>query len=92
MKKDIQTLAGAEADQLGLARFSKAMRDKLAKKRSEGRSGWNYPPHNGYGTTVKRLRRMMADHVAKGDPIDIANFCMMIWNRENPGPTKRGPK
>ena len=75
---------GEKADSVGVRRFTKAMKSKLAAKRAEGRGGWNRLPENGYGTSIARLRRMMLKHVEKGDPVDIANFCMMIWNRSNP--------
>ena len=81
---------GAAADTIGVRRFAKAMQEKLSQKRAEGRGGWNREPGGGYGTGIPRLHRMMLAHVDKGDPVDIANFCMMIWNRENPtGKIKR---
>jgi hypothetical protein len=82
------------ADDVGVERFAKAMSTKLAKKRDEGRSGWNREPYTvqpdrgdrvgRFGCTVSDLREMLREHFATGDPVDIANFCMMIWNRENP--------
>ena len=55
--------------------FAAAMKEKMAKKRHEGRSGWESCP-------IGELRRMLHEHLNKGDPVDIANFCMMLWNRE----------
>lgn len=63
----------------GVLRFSAAMRAKLDKKRRAGRGGWNRPEE----CTIEYLRELLAEHVLKGDPLDIANLCMMIWNREN---------
>ena len=85
MKQQItEIFDDAEADSIGVRRFAKAMAVKLTDKRAEGRGGWHRPPSNGYGTGIARLRRMMLAHIEKGDPVDIANFCMMIWNREHP--------
>ena len=85
MIDDIREIGCNEnADELGVFRFSNAMNKKLAQKREEGRGGWNREPGGGYGTGIPRLRRMLLEHIEKGDPVDIANFCMMIWNRENP--------
>lgn len=69
-----------DADEIGVQRFAKAMDIKLAKKRDEGRGGWFIPS----ACPVEYLRDLLAEHVSKGDPVDIANLAMMIWNRENP--------
>ena len=65
---------------IGTFRFRNAMKAKLEKKVLEGRGGWNIPSQ----CSIKRLEQMLLDHVKKGDPVDIANFCMFIWNRRNP--------
>lgn len=54
-----------------------AMMLKLDKKYSEGRSGWNDKDK----VSNKTLSQMLRDHVEKGDPVDVANFCMMIYFR-----------
>lgn len=64
------------------------MREKLSTKRAEGYGGWNQPEE----CSVERLKEMLVEHLPKGDMIDIANFAMMIWNREHPNglePQKR---
>lgn len=68
------------ADEIGIDRFSAAMRAKMEKKRGEGRRGWNEWDE----CTVDMLWSMLSEHIAKRDPVDIGNFAMMIWNRENP--------
>lgn len=81
MKKDITTFKnGARVDNEGVKRFADAMRRKLAKKRKEGRGGWQRPDE----VTDAGLWEMMVDHVKSGDVLDVGNFCMMIWNRRNP--------
>lgn len=71
---------GIEADHLGVRRFTREMHRKMTKKRHQGYGGWNLPAQ----CTVESLTNMLADHLRKGDMIDIANFAMMIWNRQNP--------
>jgi hypothetical protein len=54
--------------------FARMMKEKLAKKRAEGRGGWNDPTQ----CSVEYLNTLLLDHVEKGDPVDVANFCMML--------------
>lgn len=54
--------------------FAAAMKAKMAASRSKGRGGWLQCP-------VGRLQAMLAEHLKKGDPVDVANFAMMLWNR-----------
>ena len=65
-------------DDAGVDRFARAMRAKLAEKAAEGKYGWDDPDV----CDIDELKGMLIEHVEKGDPVDIANFCMMIWNRE----------
>lgn len=64
----------------GLKRFTAVMRQKLDAKAQQGRGGWNDPSI----LPMKRLKELLREHVEKGDPVDIANFCMMLWNRQFP--------
>lgn len=68
-----------EIDEEGVDRFAVAMKEKLAKKRAQGYGGWSDD------CTVEHLADLLIDHVPKGDPVDIANFCMMVWNRTRAG-------
>ena len=75
------------ADEIGVDRFAQAMLAKLAQKRREGRHGWNLTHGESgreWGCTVRDLEIDLRQHLAKGDVVDVANFCMMIWNRRNP--------
>lgn len=65
-------------DDLAVDRFAIAMKAKLAAKRGEGRSGWEDPAQ----CRTADLARMLLEHVQKGDPVDIANFAMMLHQRE----------
>lgn len=65
-------------DDVAIDRFCAAMKAKMALKRAEGRGGWEDPQQVG----EPELADMLVDHIMKGDPIDIANFCMMLHQRE----------
>ncbi|NTF87537.1 hypothetical protein G6L46_10415 [Agrobacterium rhizogenes] len=67
----------AHSDDLAVDSFYSAMKGKLAKKRDEGRSGWDDPDQ----CSVEFLSKLLREHVAKGDPVDVANFAMMIHQR-----------
>ena len=53
--------------------FAEAMKDRMEMQRVNGRSGWRECP-------AEDLREMLSACVAKGDPLDVANFCMMLWS------------
>lgn len=65
-----------EVDNNAVHRFSKAMRLKLAQARDKGRSGWNSTE-----VTDQMLSDALRAHVEKGDPVDVANFCMFLHER-----------
>jgi hypothetical protein len=58
--------------------IAEAMKAKLGQKRLEGRGGWNDPEQ----CSSDQLAKMLINHVTKGDVIDIANFCAMLYNRD----------
>ncbi len=63
--------AAVHGDDVAVDMFAKAMKEKLAQARSKGRSGWQ--------TCSKyELSNMLREHVEKGDPRDVANFCMFL--------------
>lgn len=66
----------AEGDDIAVDRFAEAMKEKMAAARAKGRGGWEGPTCN-----AQMLSDMLRNHVEKGDPRDVANFCMMLWNR-----------
>lgn len=67
-------------DDISVDRFAEAMKAKLAEKRGEGYGGWDDPEQ----CHVDDLAQMLVNHIAKGDPVDIANFCMMMHQRRAP--------
>jgi hypothetical protein len=78
-KAPSQFLFQQHDDDTAVDRFAIAMKDKLAKKRGEGRAGWDDEEY----CPVEWLKQEMKRHSLKGDPVDVGNFAMMIWNREN---------
>jgi hypothetical protein len=69
--------AAAEFDDGAVDAFAVDMKAKLARKRAQGRGGWHDPER----CTVGELSEMLAEHVDKGDPLDVAIFAMMIHHR-----------
>lgn len=61
----------AHTDDLAVDAFSAAMKAKLARKRLEGRGGWE-----SCGAEV--LSTLLREHIEKGDPVDVANLAMML--------------
>ena len=74
--RKITMTPAAEGDDIAVDRFADAMKAKMAVARAKGRGGWEGPTCN-----AEILSRMLRGHVEKGDPRDVANFCMMLWNR-----------
>jgi hypothetical protein len=76
-----QTEPAPHKDDIAVDRFAAAMKAKLARKRVDGRGGWDHRTR----CTNDSLAGMLLDHVAKGDPVDIANLAMMIHQRDEQG-------
>lgn len=66
----------AHIDDLAVDNFAVAMKAKLAEAREKGRGGWN-----DYEDIEVHLSNLLREHVEKGDPRDVANFCCFLWNR-----------
>ncbi|MCY1263102.1 hypothetical protein D9M68_123700 [compost metagenome] len=65
------------ADDIGVDQLAGEMKRKLARCRAAGRGGWDNPIE----CSVERLASMLAEAVCKGDPVDVANFAMMLHVR-----------
>ncbi len=72
-----QPVGEAHADDLAVDGFAAAMKAKMAEARAKGRGGWEDPAQ----CSADDLSRMLRNHVEKGDPRDVANFCMMLHQR-----------
>lgn len=58
-------------DDAAVDAFAAEMKAKLAKKRADGRAGWQE-------CTSEYLSGLLREHVEKGDPLDVANLAMML--------------
>jgi hypothetical protein len=58
-------------------KFADEMKRKLLAKYNEGRSGWDDERW-----TPGEIRSALLEHAVKGDPVDVANFCAFLWNRQ----------
>jgi hypothetical protein len=68
-------------DEVGLGRFTNAMSDKMMHKREQGWGGWEKEDE----CSIEKLKDLLKGQLTREqvDYVDIANYCMMIWNREN---------
>lgn len=64
-------------DDIAVDKFAAAMKAKMAKSRAVGRYGWNDPAV----CAAADLRLFLVNHIEKGDPVDVGNFAMMLFNR-----------
>lgn len=64
-------------DDAAVDRFAAAMKAKLAKKRAEGRGGWEDKDQ----CSSEFLSKLLREHVEKGDPLDVGNLAMMLHQR-----------
>lgn len=62
----------ATADEVAVDAFVRAMKAKLARKRSERWGGWQ-------ARSEAELWAMLRECVERGDPVDVANYAMMIY-------------
>jgi hypothetical protein len=65
-------------DDTAVDKFAAAMKAKMTKQRAKGYSGWDDKTQ----CSTERLQQMLFDHVSKGDPVDVGNFAMMLWSRD----------
>lgn len=72
----VEPLAMAHPDDAAVDALAVLMKAKLAKQREKGYGGWETPE-----CTQHRLSTLLRDHVDKGDPVDVANFCAFLSAR-----------
>jgi len=65
------------SDDAAVDRFAVAMKAKLAAKRAAGRGGWDDKAQ----CSNEWLSSLLRQHLEKGDPLDVANFAMMLHQR-----------
>lgn len=64
-------------DDIAVDKFAEAMKEKLANQRAKGYKGWDDKELCPDGS----LQPLLVNHVYKGDPVDVGNFAMMLFNR-----------
>lgn len=64
-------------DDIAVDAFATEMKAKMAKQRAKGYGGWESKTECPPGT----LQKYLAEHIIKGDPVDVGNFAMMLWHR-----------
>ncbi|MGE8449684.1 MAG: hypothetical protein ACN6OP_03465 [Pseudomonadales bacterium] len=64
-------------DDAAVNRFAAAMKAKMAASRVKGRRGWDDPER----CPASFLAAALIGHIPKGDPVDVGNFAMMLFNR-----------
>jgi hypothetical protein len=69
---------GLHIDDFAVNQFADSMKKKLAISREKGKSGWNDP----LSCKVSYLAELLISHLPKGDPVDVANFAMMLHLRD----------
>jgi hypothetical protein len=73
---------GLLGDEIGYYNLALKMKEKLQKARNKGRGGW----WNNQTCPLPHLYNLYSEHTKKlneGNQIDICNFAMFIWFREN---------
>lgn len=66
-----------ETDDAAVDAFAEKMKEKLDRKRTQGYWGWEDKDR----CSNADLSDMLRKHVEKGDPVDVANFAMMLHRR-----------
>lgn len=68
---------GAERRALGQLTdaFAEAMRAKLYAN-ADCQAGWADE-----SWSIEQIKAALIEHIDKGDPVDVANFCAFWWNR-----------
>lgn len=61
-------------DDAAIDAFAAILKEKMAASRLKGRGGWNRPHEVSHEALVEALDH----HLQKGDPRDVALFCMML--------------
>lgn len=75
---DVPSAQEFHSDDVAVQKFADAMKVKMAKQRAKGYGGWDDESQ----CPVERLRSALFESVAKGDPVDVGNFAMMLFNRD----------
>lgn len=69
----VQMETKEESDDAAVDQFAAMLKQKLARARAKGRSGWRDP-----AWSADDINRQMWAHAAKGDPLDVAAYAMFL--------------
>jgi hypothetical protein len=74
-----------EFDDLAVDVFSAHLKEKMAIGRKKGRYGWYKQADeriigSNNGVTQAELLKALQEHMLKGDPRDVALFCMFLFH------------
>lgn len=84
LKDQVQAMQlerSTHVDDIGIDRFTNAMRVKMAYARAKGRSGWDDPAQ----CSGEHLATLLVEQLTKGNAgtfEDVANFAMMLHQRQ----------
>ena len=56
--------------------FALSLKVKALKSQELGRKGWAIPDWE------EACREQMLEHIKKGDPLDVATYCLFMWYHE----------
>lgn len=72
------TAVNQHPDDEAVDRFAAAMHAKMASARAKGKEGWDDPAR----CSDDRLLNLLNDGYSARDWVDVANYAMMLWARE----------
>jgi len=78
-QQEVITTPPNHPDDEAAERFCAKMKYKLGLARQRGKSGWDDP-----NWTPEMISQALREHVDKGDPVDVANYCMFLAARKEP--------
>lgn len=67
----------AHSDAAAIMEFAAAMASKMHQAAMKGHAGWDNPVL----CSTESLQRALQEAVIKGDPVDVANYAMMLHSR-----------
>lgn len=68
-------------DEDAVLSFGAAMSNAMASARNRGKSGWESPAT----CSTNKLRALLFRSLARGELVDVANYAMMLWARNEQG-------
>lgn len=72
------TAVNQHPDDEAVDRFAAAMHAKMASARAKGKEGWDDPAR----CAAAYLQSLLGHAFSAGEYVDVANYAMMLWARE----------